>query len=192
MGLSRSKSQALSVVIDPCIWELEREGAFQLDGKLIKRAEVAYDDLVNKIVDDEKRSTSVNKTSYALKNARYGRRNPTSRDTSGTGTVNSLSLYLSIYLCIYLTISISLSLTPTHTHTHAHTHTHTHTHTYSHSLKLTPSTSPLGTGTIDIFNNTLKISRSKIVGPWKWWSLFGGCANEDFAQDIARDVLNIR
>jgi hypothetical protein len=74
MGPSRSKLHTLGVVIDPRIWELEREEAIELDDKLIKRAEVAYDDLVNKIVDDEKRS-SVNKTWYALKDARNARRN---------------------------------------------------------------------------------------------------------------------
>jgi hypothetical protein len=47
-------------------------------------------------------------------------------------------------------------------------------------------------GASDIFNNVVKISRSNIIGPWKWWSTYDGSSNGDFVQDIARDVLNIR
>jgi len=83
--------------------KLCQKGVIQLDDKLIARAEVAYVDLVNKFVDDEKRS-GVNKTWYALKNARNARRNLTSRDTSGTGTANSFFLSLSLYLSIYVSI----------------------------------------------------------------------------------------
>ena len=123
MGPSRTKLQALSVVIYPRIWELEHQGVTRLDDKVIKRAEIAYDELVNKIVEDEKRS-SVNKTWYALKLARDARLNP------GGGN--------------------------------------------------------------DIFTNVVKISRSNIIGPWKWWSTYAGSSNVDFVQDIARVVLNIR
>ncbi len=123
MGPSRSKFQALGVVADPCIWDLERLGLIKLDDKVMKKAEVAYDELVSKIVDDEKRF-SVNKTWYALKLARDARHNPR--------------------------------------------------------------------GTCDIFNNVVKISRSNIIGPWKWWSTYVRSSNGDFVQDIARVILNIR
>ena len=126
MGPSRSKLQALSVVIDPRIWDLERQRLVKLDDKVIKRAEIVYDELVNKIVEDEKRS-SVNKTWYAFKLARNTRLNP-----GGAG------------------------------------------------------------GAGDIFNNVVKITRSSIIGPWKWWSTYAGSSNADFVQDIARVVLNIR
>ncbi len=124
MGPSRSKLQALIVIIDPRIWNLERQGLIRPADEVIKRAQVAYDELVNKIVDDDKRSV-VNKTWYAMKLARKARLNP----------------------------------------------------------DLGPTT--------DIFSNFEKISGSNIIGPWKWWRIYGGSANGDFVQAIARVVLNI-
>ena len=37
----------------------------------------------------------------------------------------------------------------------------------------------------------MKIFRSNIIGPWKWWSIFAGSANGGFFQDTARVALNI-
>jgi hypothetical protein len=71
MGPSRTKLQALSVIIDPRIWELERLGTIKLDEKLVRRAELAFDEIVNKLVDDNKRMI-VNKTWCTLRNARRG------------------------------------------------------------------------------------------------------------------------
>ena len=71
LGPSRTKLQALSVVIDPRVWELERLGTITLDEKLIRRAELAFDEIVNKLVDDNKRMI-VNKTWCTLRNARRG------------------------------------------------------------------------------------------------------------------------
>jgi hypothetical protein len=88
MGPSRSKLQSLSFVIDPRIWDLERQGLIKLDDKVIKRAEVPYDELVNKIVDDEKRS-NVNKTWYALKLARNARLNP---EGAGNSFINVVKI----------------------------------------------------------------------------------------------------
>jgi len=48
-------------VIDPRIWELERQGIIKLDEKHIRRADLAFDEIVNKLVDDNKRAV-VNKT----------------------------------------------------------------------------------------------------------------------------------
>jgi hypothetical protein len=126
LGPSRSKMQALSVVIDPRIWELERRGVIKLDEKLINRAEIAYDDIVNKLVDDNKRA-NVNKTWYALKNARKVR-------LQGHGSDNLTN----------------------------------------------------------IFSNHLKIARANVIGPWKWWGNYVGIAHGEFAQIIARTVLNLR
>ena len=47
LGPSRTKMQALSVLIDPRIWEMELKGIIKLEEKLIQRAEIAYDALVN-------------------------------------------------------------------------------------------------------------------------------------------------
>ena len=81
LGPPRSKLQALNVVIDPRIWELERKGVIKLDVTLIKRAELAYDNIVDMMVDDQKRPI-VNKTWLALRNARKARLNP---DVVGVG-----------------------------------------------------------------------------------------------------------
>ncbi len=59
---------------------------------------------------------------------------------------------------------------------------------FARKARLNPDLGP----TADIFSNLEKISRSNIIGPWKWWSIYGGSANGDFVQDIARVVLNIR
>ena len=72
LGPSRTKMQALSVLIDPRIWEMELKGIIKLEEKLIQRAEIAYDALVNKVVDEDKRA-SVNKTWFALRSARKAR-----------------------------------------------------------------------------------------------------------------------
>ena len=45
LGPSRSKMQALSAIIDPRIWELERRWVIKLDKKLINWAEITYDDI---------------------------------------------------------------------------------------------------------------------------------------------------
>ena len=126
MGPSRTKLQALSVVIDPRVWELERRGTITLDDKLVRRAELAFDEIVNKLVDDNKRVT-VNKTWCTLRNAR--------RDEFQTSQENPLD---------------------------------------------------------NIFNNSVKVDRAKILGPWKWWSTYAGASHGDFAHDIARVVLNLR
>ena len=55
MGPSRSKLKALIFVIDPRTWDLERQGLSKLADKVVKKVDIAYDELVNKIVDDEKR-----------------------------------------------------------------------------------------------------------------------------------------
>ena len=57
-GHQRTKMQALSVVIDPRIWLLEHQGLVTLDDKLLERAEIAFDELVNKVVDDTNKRTS--------------------------------------------------------------------------------------------------------------------------------------
>ena len=75
LGPSRTKLQALSVLIDPRIWELERQGTVKLEEKLVRRAELAFDELVNKMVDESKR-TVVNKTWCTLRNARRARLQP--------------------------------------------------------------------------------------------------------------------
>ena len=72
MEPSISKLHAFNVVIDQRIWEFERQGVMKLDNKVIERAEVAYDDLDNKIVDDDKRS-NIDNIWYALKIARNAR-----------------------------------------------------------------------------------------------------------------------
>ena len=66
--------QALSVVIKPQIRLLEHQGLVTLDDKLLIRAEIAFDELVNKVVDDTKR-TSVNKTWMSLNSARNAKLN---------------------------------------------------------------------------------------------------------------------
>ena len=68
LGPSRTKVKTLSVGIDSRIWLLEHQGLVNLDDKLLDRVETAFDGLVNKLVDDTKR-TSVNKTWMALKSA---------------------------------------------------------------------------------------------------------------------------
>jgi hypothetical protein len=123
LGPSRTKMQALSVMIDPRIWLLELKGLVNIDDKLIARAEMAFDELVNKVVDEDKRHI-VNKTWMALKNARKARL----QGVDGDG----------------------------------------------------------------IFNNTLKIARSEIIGPWRWWSAYAGSTHSRFMHDIARVVLNLR
>jgi hypothetical protein len=42
------------------------------------------------------------------------------------------------------------------------------------------------------FQNAAKIGRAKIIGPWKWWSTYGGASHVDFVHDVARVVLNLR
>ena len=59
MGPSRSKFHALNVIIDPRICDLERQRLIELDDKVFKRAEIAYDELFDKIVDDGKRQLSI-------------------------------------------------------------------------------------------------------------------------------------
>jgi hypothetical protein len=61
MGPSRTKLQALIVVIDPRVWDLERLETIKLDEKLVRYAELPFDEIVNKLVDDNKR-VIVNKT----------------------------------------------------------------------------------------------------------------------------------
>jgi len=75
LGPSRTKLQALSVVIDPRIWDSELKGKIKLDDKVIRRAELAFDELVNKLADEEKRM-EVNKTWCALRHARRARLQP--------------------------------------------------------------------------------------------------------------------
>ena len=72
-------------MIDPRIWELEHQGVMRLDDMVMKRAELAFDELINKMIDDDKRS-SANKTWYALKIARNTRLNP---DSGGTDDIVS-------------------------------------------------------------------------------------------------------
>jgi hypothetical protein len=72
LGPSRTKLQALSVVTYPRIWKLERQGTIDLDENLLRRAELAFDDIVNKLVDANTRAV-VNKTWSTLRNARRSR-----------------------------------------------------------------------------------------------------------------------
>ena len=101
-----------------------RLGTLKLDEKLVRRAELAFDEIVNKLGNDIKRMI-VNKTWYILRNARRG--------TFQTSQENPLE---------------------------------------------------------NIFNNSVKIGRAKILGPWKWWSTYDGAGHADFAHDIARVVIN--
>ena len=70
MGPSRTKLKARSVAIDPRVWELKHRGNITLDEKLVRRAELAFDEIANKLVDDNKR-VIVNKTWCTLRNARW-------------------------------------------------------------------------------------------------------------------------
>ena len=72
LGPSRTKMQELSVLSVPRIWEMDHKGTIKLEEKLIKRAEIAYDALANKVVDENKRA-SVNNTWFALRSARKAR-----------------------------------------------------------------------------------------------------------------------
>jgi hypothetical protein len=123
LGPSRVKMQALIVMIDPRIWLLELKDLINIDDKLIARAEIDFDELVNKVVDEDKRH-GVNNTWMALKNARKARLQGLDCDS--------------------------------------------------------------------IFNNTLKIARSEIIGRWRWWSACVGCTHNKQMHDIARVVLNLR
>jgi hypothetical protein len=44
----------------------------------------------------------------------------------------------------------------------------------------------------NIFNNSVKVGRAEMLGPWKWWSTYAGASHANFARDIARVVLNLR
>ena len=87
LGPSRTKLQALSVLIDPRIWELERKGTVKLDDKFIRRAELAFDEVVTKMIDENKR-TAVNKTWCILRNARRARLHP-AQGRSGDSIFNN-------------------------------------------------------------------------------------------------------
>jgi hypothetical protein len=77
LGPSRTKRHALGVLVDPRIWELERQGTVKLEEKLVRRAELVFRELVNKSVDENKRKV-VNKTWRASRNARRERLQPDS------------------------------------------------------------------------------------------------------------------
>jgi hypothetical protein len=62
---------------------MEYKGVIKLEEKLVRRAEIAFDDLVNRVVDENKRGI-VNKTWYALKSARKAR-------LQGHGTADNYS-----------------------------------------------------------------------------------------------------
>jgi len=51
LGPSRTKLQARSVLIDPRIWELQHKGTVKLDDKLVRRAELAFHEVVTKMID---------------------------------------------------------------------------------------------------------------------------------------------
>ena len=70
---TQTKLQALCVMVDPRTWEAERKGDIKLDGAFVKRAEIAFDELVNKSIDSAITRNIVNKTLLSLMAARKAR-----------------------------------------------------------------------------------------------------------------------
>ncbi len=97
----------------------------KLEEKLVRRAKLAFDELVNKLVDEINRVAA--KTWFTLRNARRARLQP-DHEQSGER----------------------------------------------------------------VFSNIRKIGRDKVIGPWKWWSTYGGSCHAYFVHAIAMLVLNIR
>ena len=74
---TQTKLQALCVLLDPRIWEAERKGDVVLDDAFVKRAEIAFDELVNKSIENTGTRNIVNKTWFVVMAARKARINNT-------------------------------------------------------------------------------------------------------------------